>query len=110
MSEIIGIEINPKQIKKADIIVGIPSYNEADTITFPVKQAAEGLKQYFSEYTSVIIDCDANSTDGTKEVFLNTPTGGVPKIYLSTPLNVSGKGSVLKMLFYKPAKWKQRPS
>ncbi|MCD6320615.1 MAG: glycosyltransferase [Candidatus Desulfofervidaceae bacterium] len=101
MAEIIGVEINPDQVKKADIIVGIPSYNEADTIAFPVKQAAEGLKQYFSGYKSVIINCDANSTDGTKEVFLNTPTGGVPKIYLSTPLNVSGKGSVLKMLFHK---------
>jgi len=101
MEEIIGTEINPYKIKKADIIISIPSLNEAETIAIPVKQAAEGLKQYFSNYSSVIINCDANSTDGTKEVFLNTPTGDIPKIYLSTPLNVTGKGNALRMLFYK---------
>jgi len=101
MEEIIGTEINPYKIKKADIIISIPSLNEAETIAIPVKQAAEGLKQYFSSYSSVIINCDANSTDGTKEVFLNTPTGDIPKIYLSTPLNVTGKGNALRMLFYK---------
>jgi len=101
MAEIIGIEINPQEVKEAEIIVGIPSYNEADTIGFVVKQAAEGLKQYFSKYRSVIINCDANSKDGTKEVFLNTSTDQIPKIYLSLPPKITGKGSVLRMLFHK---------
>ena len=101
MAEIIGIEINPKEIKETELIVGIPSYNEADTIAFVVKQAAEGLKQYFSKCCSVIINCDANSKDGTKEVFLNTPTGQIPKIYLSLPPEITGKGNVLRMLFHK---------
>ena len=101
MAEIIGIEINPKEIKETELIVGIPSYNEADTIGFVVKQTAEGLKQYFSEYRSVIINCDANSKDGTKEVFLNTPTGQIPKIYLSLPPEITGKGNALRMLFHK---------
>ncbi|MEJ2068150.1 MAG: glycosyltransferase, partial [Deltaproteobacteria bacterium] len=77
-------EENPAQIKRADVVVGIPSYNEAATIAYPTAQAGLGLLQYFGDKTAVIINCDNNSSDGTKEVFLNTPTE-VPKIYVSTP-------------------------
>jgi len=94
------IEENPKDIRKADIVVGIPSYNEANCIGFTTKQVAQGLKLYFSEYKCAIINCDNCSTDGTKEVFLNTLTD-IPKIYISTPPGIKGKGNNLRNLFYK---------
>lgn len=93
-------EENPARIERADIIVGIPSYNEAETIAYPTTQASLGLLQYFGDKTSVIINCDNNSGDGTKEAFLNTPTE-VPKIYISTPPGVRGKGNNLMNLFAK---------
>lgn len=93
-------EENPGRIERADIVVGIPSYNEAKTIAHPTTQASLGLLQYFKDKTSVIINCDNNSTDGTKKAFLNVPTE-VPKIYLSTPPSVRGKGSNLMNLFAK---------
>jgi glycosyltransferase involved in cell wall biosynthesis len=94
------IEENPGKIESADIIVGIPSYNEAGFISYPTKIASEGLLQYFGDKNSVIINCDNYSSDGTKEVFLGTSTE-VPKIYLSTPPGVKGKGNNLKNLFRK---------
>ena len=42
----IGEEVNPEKIEKVDLIVGIPSYKEADNIAFPVEQSAIGLKKY----------------------------------------------------------------
>ncbi len=93
-------EINPEGIKKAELIVCIPSYNEADSISFPTQQASKGLKKYFPDRDSVIINCDNNSPDGTKDVFLNTPTD-VPKIYISTPPGVKGKGNNFLNLFKK---------
>lgn len=93
-------EINPDNITSAEILVGIPSYNEATTIAYPTTKASEGLVQYFGDKKSVIINCDNNSTDGTREAFLNTPTE-VPKIYLSTPPGVKGKGNNFKNLFKK---------
>lgn len=93
-------EINPAGIKKAEIVVSIPSYNEAENIAFPTAKADEGLVQFFGGKNAVIINCDNNSTDGTKDVFLNTPTE-VPKIYLSTPEGVKGKGNNFKNLFRK---------
>jgi GT2 family glycosyltransferase len=83
---------NPGRLEDADIIVGIPSYNEADTISHPTNIASTGLLRYFPDKKSVIINVDNNSPDNTKEVFMNTPTE-VPKIYISTPDGVKGKGN-----------------
>ena len=94
------IEINPHGVKEADIVVAIPSYNEADSISFPVTQADKGLVKYFGDKKAVIINCDNNSPDNTKEVFLNTSTQ-VPKIYISTPAGIKGKGNNFRNLFKK---------
>jgi len=96
-----AIEENPRGVKKADIVVGIPSYNEASSIAYPTSQAALGLKEYFNSLNAVIINCDNNSTDGTGNAFMNTDTNGIPKIYLSTPKGVKGKGNNFRNLFRK---------
>jgi glycosyltransferase involved in cell wall biosynthesis len=93
-------EVNPDKVTSADIVVSIPSYNEAENIAFPTTKASEGLVQYFGHKKAVIINCDNNSNDGTREAFLNTPTE-VPKIYISTPPGVKGKGNNFKNLFRK---------
>lgn len=89
---------NPDRIDQTEIIVGIPSYKEADAISFPTDVASRGLINYFPDKKSVIINVDNNSPDGTKDAFMNTPTK-VPKIYISTPEGVKGKGNNFKNLF-----------
>ncbi|MBW1743339.1 MAG: glycosyltransferase, partial [Deltaproteobacteria bacterium] len=93
-------EENPGDIQAADLVVGIPSYKEAELISYPTQMASEGLVKYFGDKNSVIINCDNNSPDGTRDAFMNTPTE-VPKIYLSTPPGVKGKGNNFKNLFEK---------
>jgi len=89
---------NPSKIRSAEIIVGIPSYNEADNIALPTDAASRGLTNFFPNHKSVIINVDNNSPDGTEDAFMNTPTK-VPKIYISTPPGVTGKGNNFKNLF-----------
>lgn len=89
---------NPEHIKEAEIVVGIPSYNEAENIQYPADVASRGIEQFYSDMKSVIINVDNHSTDGTKEAFLNTPTK-TPKIYISTSPGVKGKGNNFKNLF-----------
>jgi glycosyltransferase involved in cell wall biosynthesis len=93
-------EVNPEKIEKADLVVGIPSYNEADSIEYPTRQASTGLANYFPDKRSVIINCDNNSPDNTKKAFLDTETD-IPKIYISTAPDIKGKGNNLKNLFQK---------
>ena len=64
-------EVNPDNISKVELVVSIPSYKEADSISFPTQQASEGLTKYFADKKSVIINCDNNSPDDTKSAFLN---------------------------------------
>jgi len=96
------IRLYSKQ-KKADIIVGIPSYNEADTIGFVVKQVDAGLKKYFPNFKCAIINADNNSPDNTKKIFLKTKTK-TPKIYISTPPGIRGKGNNIYNFFHKVQK------
>ena len=93
-------EINPDKIKKAEIVVGIPSYNEADTIPNVARKVDTGLQKYFKNKKAVIINADNNSPDKTMESFLNTETK-TSKIYVSTLPGVSGKGNNLRNIFLK---------
>lgn len=100
MSERFESEVNPENVKKVDMVVCIPSYNEADSISYPTTQADKGLVKYFRDTPSVIINCDNNSPDNTRQAFLNTPTE-TPKIYLSTSPGIKGKGNNFRNLFQK---------
>jgi glycosyltransferase involved in cell wall biosynthesis len=93
-------EVNPESVEKAELVVAIPSYNEADSIAFPVQQADRGIETYFGDRQSVIINCDNNSNDGTREIFLGIRTA-TPKIYISTEPGEKGKGRNLRNLFRK---------
>ncbi len=94
---------NPKNVKKADIIMGIPSFNEADNIDFVTEIVDRGLNRFFKSYSAVIVNVDNNSPDGTREVFLSTKTKN-PKIYISTPKGVTGKGNNFHNLFLQAKK------
>ncbi len=95
-----SMEDNPAGITKADIIVGIPSYNEASLISFPTQQADKGLTKYFGDFSAAIINCDNHSPDDTRRAFMETPTS-TPKIYISTEEGVLGKGNNVRNLFGK---------
>jgi glycosyltransferase involved in cell wall biosynthesis len=94
------IEENPQGVEQADVVVGIPSLNEADVVAYPTLQADKGLTKFFGDRTVAIINCDNASPDGTRNVFLETKTTS-PKIYLSTPDGITGKGNNVRNLFIK---------
>jgi hypothetical protein len=89
-----------------EFIVGIPSYMEADTISFVTRQVDRGLTKYFSRVNSLILNVDNNSEDDTKGVFLSTKTK-TSKHYISTPIGVKGKGNNFLNLFKLAQKHKQ---
>ena len=80
---------------KKKFAIGIPSYNEAEQISFVLKQIDQGICKYFNPSEFVVFNLDSNSSDGTKEVFLKTKITCFKK-YLETP---PGKGRAMLMLF-----------
>ena len=93
-------EENPGKVVRADLVVGLSSHNDAGSIALPTEQAARGLAEYFGEKNSVIINCDNHSEDGTKEAFLQA-VSDIPKIYISTPPGMVGRGYNLRNLTAK---------
>ncbi len=75
-----------------EFIVAIPSYMEADTISFVTKQVDLGLTKHYGHLKSIILNVDNNSEDDTKGAFLSTNTK-TPKHYITTPEGVKGKGN-----------------
>lgn len=96
-------------IQETDLLVGIPSFNNADTIEHVVRAVSAGLAKYFPGRRAVLVNSDGGSTDGTPEVvakavvdlgamFIGDQQGALHKII--TPYHgLPGKGSALRTIF-----------
>lgn len=98
------------EIKDADILVGIPSYNNSKTIGHVVKAIQTGFLKYFPSKKCVLINSDGGSTDGTMDIVQNTTIEDFKTILLhhrvfpvfkiATPYHgIPGKGSAFRMIF-----------
>ena len=86
-----------ERIGRAELLVGIPSYNNAATIGHVARTVAEGLRTHFGGERAVIVNADGGSRDGTSEV-VRAATGESPTIagaYVGPP----GKGSAFRAIF-----------
>jgi glycosyltransferase involved in cell wall biosynthesis len=87
--------------KKYDVVVGIPSYNEASTIGYVAGMAGQGLAKYFPGKRTVVVNVDNCSPDDTRGAFLAAEVpSGIDKHYISTPEGVKGKGNNFWNLFH----------
>jgi hypothetical protein len=87
------------EIGQADILVGIPSFNNAGTIGHVVQMAAQGMVRYFPEMKPVLINSDGGSSDDTCDVTLNTPVLEEVEVMATVYQGISGKGSAFRAIF-----------
>jgi hypothetical protein len=88
-----------EEISQADILVGIPSYNNADTIGHVVRMAAKGMVKHFPDMKPVLINSDGGSPDGTRQVVLNTPVPQGVEVMATEYQGIPGKGSAFRAVF-----------
>lgn len=98
-----------EQIATADLLVGIPSFNNAGTIGHVVRAVSAGLAKYFPEQRAVLVNADGGSSDGTPTVVATTMVdldlllisdqpGTLHRIV--TPYHgIPGKGSAFRTIF-----------
>jgi len=82
------------------VIVGIASYNEADSIAGVIRAADQGLlmlAREFPDLRALILNADSNSPDGTTREFLETPTSWDKKAIATAGEPGKGK-NVLAMI------------
>jgi glucosylglycerate synthase len=59
-------------IGSAEIVVGIPSYNNADTVGHVVRAVGAGLAKYFPFRRAVLVNSDGGSSDDTAAIVART--------------------------------------
>ncbi|HMK34160.1 MAG TPA: glycosyltransferase [Desulfomonilaceae bacterium] len=88
-----------EELNHADIVVGIPCFNNDRTIENVVKMVSHGLRNYFGDLRAVIVVSDGGSTDDTRDVAkefqLKPWQEKLVGIYRGAP----GKGSAIRMIF-----------
>lgn len=88
-----------EEIEKADIIVGIPCYNNEKTIGHVVRMASEGLHKYYRDLRSVIVVADGGSTDDSREVVEDVELKPWQEKVVAIYRGPSGKGSAVRLIF-----------
>ena len=99
-----------KEYKSADIVVGIPSYNNARTIAHVIRAVSAGLAKYFAQYRCVIVNSDGGSTDGTRDIVKDTVVEDFSTILIEHPRypvskivtphhGMPGKGNAFRTIF-----------
>src|SRR5918998_890751 len=83
----------------ADLLVGIPSYNNAGTIGFVVETAARGLAEHFPTLRAVVMNSDGGSADGTAAAVLGARVPDNIDVFSSPYTGPSGKGTAFHALF-----------
>ena len=94
----------------AEIVVGIPSFNNARTIAHVVGAAHAGLLKYFPDQRAIIVNSDGGSKDGTPETVETSSLDTQALLLVTHPLQpvhrlttpyhgLPGKGSAFRTIF-----------
>jgi glycosyltransferase involved in cell wall biosynthesis len=100
-----------RRVGTADLMVGIPSFGNAETIGYVVRAATAGMVQYFPDLKPILVNSDGGSPDDTPRVAVSTESPDyIEKIILVSPRHklqrisvtyqgTSGKGTAVRALF-----------
>ncbi|MBI5640523.1 MAG: glycosyltransferase [Nitrospirae bacterium] len=105
-----GVRQQIEAIGDAEILVGIPSFNNAGTIGHVVRAVQTGFAKYFPGNKCVLVNSDGGSSDGTMEVVKDTTIDDPnaillhhqigPVFKITTPYHgIPGKGSAFRTIF-----------
>jgi glycosyltransferase involved in cell wall biosynthesis len=88
-----------EQIESADIIVGIPCYNNESTIVNVLKQVSRGLAKHYKSARAVILLSDGGSTDDTREIAREEEIMPWQEKVIFIYRGIGGKGTALRAIF-----------
>jgi glycosyltransferase involved in cell wall biosynthesis len=107
----VEVQEHIESVGKADILVGIPSYNNEKTIEHVVRAVQFGLAKHFPKHRSVLMNSDGGSGDKTRQIVRKTSVyGDLDTIFVETPVRpvrslatpyrgIMGKGSAFRAIF-----------
>jgi glycosyltransferase involved in cell wall biosynthesis len=88
-----------EEIREADILVGIPCYNNEDTITHVVQMVSHGIDTLYRDRRAVVMVADGGSTDDTRDVVKDFELRPWQEKIVTIYRGVGGKGTALRAIF-----------
>jgi glucosylglycerate synthase len=88
-----------EEIRNADILIGIPCYNNEKTIAHVIQMVTHGLDKYYRDFRSVIFVADGGSTDDTRETAKEFQIKPWQEKIVSIYRGPAGKGTALRSVF-----------
>jgi len=88
-----------EEIEQADLLVGIPCYNNEKTIAHVIQMVSHGLFHHYKGLRSVIMVADGGSTDDTREVAKEFEIKPWQEKIVSIYRGPAGKGSAFRSVF-----------
>jgi hypothetical protein len=88
-----------EEIGSADILIGIPCYNNEKTIVHVIQMVTHGLAKHYQDRKSVIFVADGGSTDDTREVAKEFEIKPWQEKLVSIYRGPGGKGTALRSVF-----------
>jgi glycosyltransferase involved in cell wall biosynthesis len=98
-----------EEIGQADIIVGIPCFNNEKTIAHVIQMVTHGLDKYYRNKRNLIFIADGGSTDDTREMAKEFQIKPWQEKLISIYRGIGGKGSACDRFLKRPANSKFRP-
>ena len=88
-----------EEIESADILIGIPCYNNEKTISHVIQMVTHGLAKHYKQLRSVVLIADGGSTDDTREVAREFEIKPWQEKIISIYRGTGGKGSAFRSVF-----------
>jgi len=87
-----------EELERADLVVGIPCFNNEKTIAHVVRMVSHGLKDYYPDLRAVIVVSDGGSTDDTRDVAKEFELKPWQEKIIGIYRGIPGKGTALRMI------------
>ena len=97
-----------EEIESADILVGIPCFNNEKTIAHVIQMVTHGLARHYKDRRSVIFIADGGSTDDSRDVSRDFEIKPWQEKVVTIYRGPGGKGSALRSLFEAAARLRVR--
>jgi len=88
-----------EEVDRADILVGIPCYNNDRTIAHVIQMVTHGLAEHYKDKRSVMLIADGGSTDDTREAVKEFEIKPWQEKIVSIYRGPAGKGTALRSIF-----------